>query len=197
MHEVLLRISFQRSADNFSSLISSFYSPRTPFSGTSKKALSSIMSLELHLQTFDYHDAQYKRALPKKEVACVLRSCGRIATVKEMEALLKPYGDVITRSEFSELAAKLPAGPKESELLTALQAFDHKELGTLTKVEVNSIFCQMTEKISTAELDAVLGDLEYSADGRVSIDVIAKKLLAPVKTLKIRPQDVSARINAI
>lgn len=153
------------------------------------------MSIESHLQTFDLHDISYSRSLPLKEVANVLRACGRLATVKEMDELLKPYSDPMSRSQFAELVASLKPGPKESDLLTAIQAFDHKELGTLSRVEVSTIFTQMNEKLTSAELDGIMADLPFGSDDRVPIEAIVKRLMMPVRQIKVPPSEVARRIH--
>jgi Ca2+-binding EF-hand superfamily protein len=153
------------------------------------------MSLEAHLKVFDLHDADYRRVLPKKEVANVLRTCGRLATQKEMDELLKTYADPVARSDFIELVKSLKPGPKEGDLLVALQAFDHKELGTLSRVEVSSIFTQMTERVSPQELTAVLEGLAFGADDRVAIPLVVAKLMAPMTSVRVPISEVGSRIQ--
>lgn len=152
------------------------------------------MSLEQHLQVFDLHDVSLTKSLSKKEVANVLRTCGRLATPKEMEALLKPLPEVVSRTEFAELVNSLKAGPRDSDLLTALQAFDHKELGTLSRVDVTTIFTQMNEKVTHQELEGILKSLPFGADDRVGIDVLVKKLLTPFKSINVPPNEVHMRM---
>lgn len=159
------------------------------------KKTSALMSLDAHLKVFDLHDVEYRKLLPKREIANVLRTCGRLATQKEMDELLKPYTDPMTRLDFTELVSTLKAGPKESDLLVAIQAFDHKELGTLSRVEVSSIFTQMTERVTQAELNAVLDGMAFGPDDRVAISSIVAKLMTPTASVKVPINEVGARIQ--
>jgi Ca2+-binding EF-hand superfamily protein len=153
------------------------------------------MSLEAHLKVFDLHDINYEKRLSKREVANVLRTCGRLSTPKEMDEFLKTFSDPMTRSEFVDLVKSLKAGPKENDLLVALQAFDHKELGTLSRVEVSSIFTQMTEKISTEELKAVLDGMTFGADDRIAIATLVGRLMAPTASMRVPTEEVAMRIR--
>ena len=146
------------------------------------------------MRIFDLHDVARKRSLSKKEVANVLRTCGRLATHKEMETLLASYSDPMSKTDFTELVHGLKPGPKESDLLVALQAFDHKELGTLSRVEVSSIFTQMTEKIAPSDLEAVLEGLPF-ADDRVPITALVAKLMTPMSNIRVPFSEVQFRMQ--
>mmetsp|Transcript_5588 Transcript_5588/g.6036 ORF Transcript_5588/g.6036 Transcript_5588/m.6036 type:complete len:157 (+) Transcript_5588:55-525(+) len=153
------------------------------------------MSLEQHLQVFDLHDTQIARQLPKCEIANILRTCGRIATPNEMQILLQGLPEVVTRTEFAELVSSMKPGPRDTDLFTAMQAFDHKESGSLSKVEVTTIVSQMNEKVSANDVNLLLKSLPFDSEDRISIDTLVRKLLTPHRAIQVPLQEVSARMQ--
>ena len=148
-----------------------------------------------YLKVFDLHDTTRSRKLSKQSVTCVLRSCGRFLLPKDAATLLAPFPDPMTREQFIDLTKGLKEGQKEKDLAVAFQAFDYKELGTLNKTDLTQIFTQMQEKITSEELEILLGDLPFQQD-RVAIPAIAKQFMVPFASIKVPLDEIPRRMEA-
>ena len=123
------------------------------------------------VRVFDLHDTTMSGALPKAEAATVLRSCGRLLLPHQMDALLGKFPASMTKDHFLE-AMRTPASGEadEKDVLPALRAFDNKECGSLTRFELNQIFCGTEHKLSADEM-AQLSAGSTAIDGD-NVDIV-------------------------
>ena len=143
------------------------------------------------VKMFDFHDWQLKRALPKSEVAHVIRSCGRLLLPKHMDKLLAPFKDPMSRDDFvAAMKTAVEGEPSEKDLLPALQAFDGKDCGELSRFEVTQIFCHMGEKIPTADVEKLLDGATFIDKDKANINGLHKWLTRPARSVKVTTDEL-------
>ena len=152
--------------------------------------------LQEFLKVFDLHDAAHTHSLPKVEVATVLRSCGRFMLPKEMDVVLRSLPDPVPRDQFAELVKSLKEGPKEKDLVAALQAFDYKDLNSLTQFEFRNILVSMTEKMSKDDSEQVMATIPWPKDEKngAPLQAIHAALMTPHTSYRVPNDDVARRI---
>jgi Ca2+-binding EF-hand superfamily protein len=129
-------------------------------------------------------DQDIKRALPKATIATMMRAGGRLLLKDQMDALLKRFPDPMTREQFVEAMNEAVSGePKEKNLLTALQAFDVKEMNDLSRLEIQQMLTTMNEKLSKEDFDLVMEKFEFKDGDRANIDDFFKHLTRPLRTI--------------
>jgi Ca2+-binding EF-hand superfamily protein len=139
------------------------------------------------VKIFDLHDRSKAGKLPKDEVACVIRSCGRLLLPKQMDKLLEPFGATIARDDFVKAMKTAVDGEhSESDILPALLAFDSRDTGELTRFEIIQFLCHMNEKITTAEADQLLeGGNFWKAQDKADIKLFHAWLTRPARAVKV------------
>jgi Ca2+-binding EF-hand superfamily protein len=155
------------------------------------------MAAEL-LKIFDMHDRHYVRALGKRDVANVIRTCGYPLSDKDIEGLFSGSPDPVPRESFRETVQKLVANAKplkEAELITALRAFDTKELGTVSRADLSTILTTMNLKLTSTQLEDLLEDVLFQQD-RVGIEDLARHMLRPTKDWRVENADVHSRMSS-
>jgi Ca2+-binding EF-hand superfamily protein len=144
-------------------------------------------------KVFDLHDVDRKKTLPKSEVAHVIRSCGRLLLPSKMDALLAPFPAAMSRDDFvAAMKAPVEGEVKETDLLSALMAFDTRDCGELTRFETTQIFCHMGEKIPLGDVDKVLDGGDFWKQDRANIKGLHKWLTRPAKGIRIANDELRA-----
>lgn len=114
----------------------------------------------------------------------------------QMTKLLTPFPDPMTKDDFIRaMNTPLDGEPKEKDLLPALQAFDTKDCGDLTKFEVLQIFCHMNEKMPLADVERILEGGAFwtgSQSDKANIAGLHKWLTRPAKAIAIPNAEVAA-----
>lgn len=147
------------------------------------------------VRTFNLHDPAKRHALPKSEIAHVIRSCGRLLTPAQMKDLLAPYNDAgLTREQFVELMRRPVDGPQGRDLLTALQAFDSKETGLLNRQDVIQMFTAAADKLPLNEVERILNGAPFNSEDNIPINALYDHLTQPYKVLKVTPSEVKAAL---
>uniref|UniRef100_A0A7S1W8Z2 EF-hand domain-containing protein n=1 Tax=Neobodo designis TaxID=312471 RepID=A0A7S1W8Z2_NEODS len=148
------------------------------------------------VRIFDLHDRAKAGSLPKAEVACVIRSCGRLLLPKQMDTLLEPYGAQVSRADFVKaMGTPVEGESKDSDILPALLAFDNRDTGELTKFEILQFLCHMNEKITTAEAEQLLeGGTFWKAGGQDKADIklFHEWLTRPARAIKVSSDAMQA-----
>ena len=127
-------------------------------------------------KVFDIHDYKLVRTLPKTEVACCIRSCGRHLSVVQMNSLLEKYPEPMTKQHFLSAMRDPPLDgeAKDKDILTSFQAFDAKETNELSRIDISQMLTTMGDKITAADCESLLSTLQFSAEDKVSIDAFFK-----------------------
>lgn len=127
------------------------------------------------LFTFDLHDPQLKRALPKSEIVHVVYSCGKLVVRSALDQVLAGYPDPVPRDKFAALMREVPDSAQDKDIQPALAAFDSKETGLLSRIEVQGIFTAMDEKISKEDYDRLMAEVQLQGEN-YSIEALTAHL---------------------
>mmetsp|Transcript_27612 Transcript_27612/g.70337 ORF Transcript_27612/g.70337 Transcript_27612/m.70337 type:complete len:154 (-) Transcript_27612:793-1254(-) len=125
-------------------------------------------------ETFKLFDRDGDDMITTKELGTVMRALGQNPTESELQDMLNEvdpngHGQLEMR-EFIGLMRKRLGKSRDTaaELLEAFKIFDKDGNGTLPSTELRHIMLQLGEKLSEAELDAMMKEADKNNDGFVN-----------------------------
>eukprot|EP01065_Artemidia_motanka_P024813 TRINITY_DN29727_c0_g1_i1.p2 TRINITY_DN29727_c0_g1~~TRINITY_DN29727_c0_g1_i1.p2 ORF type:complete len:153 (+),score=44.64 TRINITY_DN29727_c0_g1_i1:55-513(+) len=128
--------------------------------------------------------------LSKDKVKVCIRGVGRLYTESELDALLQPYPDTMTKEQYLEAVKKEYTAPDHS-ILTAISAFDGKERGEASEGDVAGMLGSGTEPLPPELVSRVLRGAAFE-QGKISNEALAKFLEMGWKDIEPALEDVLA-----
>ena len=148
------------------------------------------------LATFDCHDINYKKALPTSEVKMVVWSCGKLITEKILDEKLKSQPNPMPRDKFVGFMKDLPESAQQKDIKASLQAFDSKEIGSLSKNELSSMLTGYDDNISREQFDKLVNEHmkpEKEGTSMYQIEDLYQTLTQQPKHFKVSNDAMNAR----
>ncbi|KAJ3016660.1 UNVERIFIED_CONTAM: hypothetical protein HDU68_012098 [Siphonaria sp. JEL0065] len=107
------------------------------------------------------------------ELGTVMRSLGQHPTDEELKDLMNEVDEDGNGSiEFNEflllMARKLKDADSEEELKSAFKVFDKDGNGFISAEELRSVMANLGEKLSEADIDAMIRENDTDSDGQIN-----------------------------
>eukprot|EP00759_Apiculatamorpha_spiralis_P057049 PhF_6_TR837/c0_g1_i1/m.1263/K02183/CALM; calmodulin len=140
---------------------------------------------------FSMFDLDNSGSVSKQDIKDIIRICGRHYTNTQLDLATQELPDKVTVDKFlSYMRNSVYKGPSDKDLLTALQAFDLRESGELSRADLLTALTTMSDKLSNAEAEEILKALTFGEKDSVSIPVIQDTFLLHPAQIKCTVNDV-------
>ena len=142
---------------------------------------------------FDVYDIKHAGALPKHEVHHVLRSCfpTRLFAAGQLDELLAAYPEPMSKEDVLKAVAAAQPSIEANTLGHSLAAFDARETGGLTDVDIRNIFLSMKDKLTPEMLAAVLTGYKTKTSSNRGGSEVSYDLASFEKWLMQRPEEIT------
>lgn len=130
-------------------------------------------------EVWELFDLDKDGKVNKADFAAAVRVCGRRYTNEQMADKMKNFGDSISYDTYFGFLCDPYTGPTIKDLKNALRAFDGKDSGELTTVQIQSLLTTMGDKIPLETVRPVL-DAMPQTHGKVPLDELAEFLTPPI-----------------
>lgn len=133
--------------------------------------------------TFALFDKDHDGVVTAQELGNMVRSLGKVVTEAEIKQLIQQAGggDVgLKFDQFSKLMASKESqsvGEMEQELLDAFKAFDTDKDGFITVLELKNMLCNMGEKMSDAEVNVMISEVDKKNEGKIDYSAFLKVMM--------------------
>lgn len=107
-------------------------------------------------------------------------ACGRKPLLKDMEETVKGFGGKMTMDQFIEHMKKPHDDPSISDFKFALDAFDSSDSGFTLKRELLNYLCNMGEKMTPEEVEAVMKDIPLDKENKIETTEMCNLFEKPV-----------------
>lgn len=147
-------------------------------------------------ETWYLFDEKKTGQVSKTDFVHIIRSLGRKYTEAEIQEKTKDIGDPVKLDQFINFMKQPYDGPTKDDLITALQAFDGNETGSLKQTEIVSLLTTLGEKMSEAEVKQLMQEVKVDGDGKVNIQEFANYLCEPVPTMTPNIEELQKQLQA-
>jgi len=126
--------------------------------------------IEEYKETFEMFDLDKDGTITADELQEVMKSMGRLFSRKEVKEMIAEVDvDDSGSIEFDEFLLMMCRDEdSEFELLEAFKVFDKDGDGEVTANEVRDVLAKFGQKLSDAELEAMMAEVDRNGDGVIS-----------------------------
>jgi calmodulin len=139
-------------------------------------------------EAFSLFDKDGDGTITNVELGTVMRSLGQNPTEVELQDMINEVdrdgNGTIDFEEFLDMMAKkLKDGDSEEEIRQAFKVFDKDGNGTISVSELKTVMNSLGERLTDAEIDAMIREADVDGDGEISYDGACSALLADILTI--------------
>ncbi|XP_022081065.1 calmodulin-like [Acanthaster planci] len=132
-------------------------------------------------EAFKRFDTNGDNTIDSKELATVMKSLGHNPTEAQLQATMQEVDlDGNGRIEFSEfrkmMARRMRLKSTEQKIRDAFNVFDKNGDGYISAEELNEVMLNLGEKLTEAEINAMIQEVDTDADGKVNYNEFIKVL---------------------
>jgi Ca2+-binding EF-hand superfamily protein len=132
---------------------------------------------------WNLYDTERTGKVKKEDFLDCVRVCTRRYPLSVLTEKTKALGATVSYEAFFDFMMEPYTGPNAEDLDRALKAFDGKETGELTVMQIQTLLTTMGDKLNLNDVKPILDVLPQVA-GKVKIAELVKFLTPPVPTAK-------------
>ena len=123
-----------------------------------------------------------KDTIPAADVGIIMRNVDKNPLESEVAEILKQHGsetmDFESFLKFMQMPLKQKSQPTEREILEAFRVFDDDNSGTIDKLELRKIMCELGEGLDRKDFESMIEGTDPDGTGKIDYKALVEVMFA-------------------
>ena len=140
-----------------------------------------------------------KDTIPAADIGIIMRNLDKNPIESEIAEMIAKHGsgtmDFMDFLKFMETPLKQKAQPSEREILEAFKIFDDDNSGTIDKLELRKIMCELGEGLDRKDFDAMIEGTDPEGSGKIDYKSLVEVMFAAMWDPSVDTQFLVVALN--